>query len=549
MSICAQCNAQVRDDARFCQRCGTPIVTPELATAGAPQARAVSPAKKPSFKRIGPYHVIRMLRPDDNVYVVESDVRVTGAAHKPLVAIEAPRSFPKKWIEQVSKLSRLKNIAKFVNQVRDERRVNFFIVELMPGDPLDLASHPMLPTRVINIGLQMGAVADFVHKHDLTFNQNALAAGPKDSLTRFERAFLLSERDTLIFFDPSFLAPMPKDLKKKKMQMRDDTILIIRTLLPLFTGKTIGRAMGTLVMPLIPELIKNPPSTATNLVGELSQMLPAQPSPQTTVPLSKLSPKPGVTQPIPQTLQLVPFAKTDVGIERDHNEDNYLVLPMNASEGLFLVADGMGGHAAGEVASRLVVEEMRASAISEWSQLAVSPTHDSVRGRLTQWIKRANEKIISAAQAQGNNMGSTMTAALILNRQVYAANVGDSRTILFRNGELYPLTWDHSLVASLVRAHLLEPDAVYDHPQRNEIFRSLGQQNQVKADVFEPVDLASGDRVLLCSDGLWEMVRPAQLKDILTRWADPTACCSELIRAANEKGGEDNITAAIVWIT
>jgi serine/threonine protein phosphatase PrpC len=241
-------------------------------------------------------------------------------------------------------------------------------------------------------------------------------------------------------------------------------------------------------------------------------------------------------------------ALTDIGRQLDHNEGNYLTLQTDPTNGLFVVADGMGEYVAGQVGSQVAVDELRQRATTEWAQLQNGVNSAIVRGVFHRWIKAANEKIYSAAQRQGNNMGATLTGALIINRHVYIANVGDSRTYLVRGGELYPLTWDHSRVASLVRAGLLEPDRIYDHPQRNEVFRALGQKSDVSIDVFDPVELALGDCVLACSDGLWKMVRPPQMKVIFARVVDPTACCAELVRTANQNGGEDNITVIIVRV-
>jgi protein phosphatase len=250
----------------------------------------------------------------------------------------------------------------------------------------------------------------------------------------------------------------------------------------------------------------------------------------------------GVTAPLPQ---LTAKARTDGGRKRDHNEDKYSTYLVDGSSGFFIVADGMGGHAAGEVASQMAIQEITQSATAGWNRMAQGGSPDAARGYINAWITKANQKIFALGQAKRNNMGTTLTAAFVANGQVYAANVGDSRTYLVREGQLYPLTRDHSLVASLVQAGLLEPEAVYNHPQRNEIFRSLGQQSDVNVDVFEPVPLQPGDRLLLCSDGLWEMVRESEMQEILARNPDPQSACNELTRVANEHGGEDNITVVL----
>jgi protein phosphatase len=142
-----------------------------------------------------------------------------------------------------------------------------------------------------------------------------------------------------------------------------------------------------------------------------------------------------------------------------------------------------------------------------------------------------------------------VTAALIQNDQIYIANVGDSRTYLLRHGGLKLLTKDHSLVAKLVESKQITEEEIYTHPQRNLIYRSLGAGHKnVEVDIFHEM-LRPGDRLLLCSDGLWEMVRHQDLLTILSEHTSPQVICDKLIKRANESGGEDNITAIVVHVS
>jgi protein phosphatase len=181
-------------------------------------------------------------------------------------------------------------------------------------------------------------------------------------------------------------------------------------------------------------------------------------------------------------------------------------------------------------------------------QLAESMIVDHYAEKLRSAVEESSESIVDYGRKHSDSrgLGSTLTAALIIGGQAFVANVGDSRTYLYRDGKLDRITQDHSLVERLVQAGQIDADEVYDHPNRNLIYRSLGaNKSEVEVDIFTE-KLRSGDALLLCSDGLWEMVRNPQIESILTEIEDPQAACDLLIDRANENGGEDNITAVLV---
>ncbi len=227
-------------------------------------------------------------------------------------------------------------------------------------------------------------------------------------------------------------------------------------------------------------------------------------------------------------------AATDVGRVREGNEDDYLV---DDAMGLVAVADGMGGHRAGEVASATALEALRA-AIN-----AGQPLRDA--------IESANEAVFtkSLTDASLRGMGTTLTAGtLVAGGTLLVGHVGDSRAYLLRDGELRQVTVDHSLVEELVRDGRLTPDEAAVHPQRSIITRALGVDASVEVDVY-PVELAPGDRLLLCSDGLTGMVQFDAIAATLRREEDPARAATQLIDAANAAGGEDNITVVVVAVT
>ncbi len=227
-------------------------------------------------------------------------------------------------------------------------------------------------------------------------------------------------------------------------------------------------------------------------------------------------------------------AATDVGRVRDGNEDAYLV---DDAMGLVAVADGMGGHRGGEVASATALEALRAAITS---------------GRpLRESIEDANQAVFTKSLTDTNlrGMGTTLTAGtLVAGGTILVGHVGDSTAYLLHEGELRQVTDDHSLVEELVREGRLTADEAAVHPQRSIITRALGVDASVQVDVY-PVELAPGDRLLLCSDGLTGMVQPDEIAATLRREDDPNRAAAQLIDAANQAGGEDNITVVVVAVT
>jgi len=233
-------------------------------------------------------------------------------------------------------------------------------------------------------------------------------------------------------------------------------------------------------------------------------------------------------------MRLITGAATDVGRVREGNEDAYLV---DDAMGLVAVADGMGGHRAGEVASATALEALR-SAITHGRPLRES-------------MEDANEAVFtkSLTDEELRGMGTTLTAAtLVTGGTVLVGHVGDSRAYLLHDGELRQVTVDHSLVEELVREGRLTADEAAVHPQRSIITRALGVDASVEVDVY-PVELAPGDRLLLCSDGLTGLVQAETIAATLRREEDPARAAAALIDAANVAGGEDNITAVVVAVT
>jgi serine/threonine protein phosphatase PrpC len=269
---------------------------------------------------------------------------------------------------------------------------------------------------------------------------------------------------------------------------------------------------------------------------------------------------------------------TDPGLERQVNQDRVWAQIYAPSEGepvgLFIVCDGIGGHLGGEFASHWAVETVKQEmaemfcpldprATVHLSQgeidaalLGTESTRLSVTRKIENMvikaIEKANRVVYEYSQQrpeQASDSGTTITLAFVLGARVVIANIGDSRTYLLREGNLRQVTQDHSLVASLVASGQIEPTEVYAHPQRNLIYRSLGNRQDVKVDTFWEV-LKPGDHLLLCSDGLWEMVQDDQLIiRLITEASTPDQACQDLVSAANTAGGEDNIGVVVLKVT
>lgn len=261
---------------------------------------------------------------------------------------------------------------------------------------------------------------------------------------------------------------------------------------------------------------------------------------------------------------LLVSSRSDPGIIRakSPNEDAILVLTGDSSRhttpqpsGLLVVADGMGGHVNGKEASRLVIDAMR---------VAVGPVLKSQAGNVPDYGEQLKRGVIQAngvvnqrnivlspqsGAASRQLMGSTLTAALVIEGYAYVVNVGDSRTYLYRKSEgLRKLTRDHSVVASMVQLGLIEPDEIYTHPKRNQIYRCLGEKSLVDVDTFT-VPLQEQDILLLCSDGLWEMVRDNEIESIIA--ASPHGVeriADALLRAALANGGADNVSVIVALV-
>jgi protein phosphatase len=277
-------------------------------------------------------------------------------------------------------------------------------------------------------------------------------------------------------------------------------------------------------------------------------------------------------------LKLDAAALYDVGKKRTVNEDRAWSQIYMASEGepvgLFIVCDGIGGQMGGDCASQWAQETIKRELRDIFcpfdprgtKELSRAELDAALRGKsstrlssarklerqLRRAVERANLVVYEYAHQRpekASDAGTTITLALVSGTRAVIANVGDSRTYILRDGRLRQITQDHSLVANMVASGQIKPEEVFTHPQRNLIYRSLGYKAELHVDTFMQM-LQTGDYLLLCSDGLWEMVQDEQrMAQIILESSSTEQACRLLVNAANDAGGEDNIGVVVVKIT
>jgi protein phosphatase len=259
------------------------------------------------------------------------------------------------------------------------------------------------------------------------------------------------------------------------------------------------------------------------------------------------------------TYSISAAGRTDRGHRRADNQDRILCeTSADGTSGIFAVADGMGGQRAGAVASAIAIatvsEELGPLLTRDAAQATDTggagaageqPLTEQVRAA----ISRCNERILQHAveHPETRGLGSTLTLALVRGRLAIIGNIGDSRTYRIRAGAIESLTRDHSLVAHLAAIGQIMPEEVYNHPHRGYIYRALGTESEAQPDIITE-RLHSGDTLVLCSDGLWEMVRDEDICSAICGAASPDDGAAQLVQLANGNGGDDNVSAIVVRV-
>lgn len=239
-------------------------------------------------------------------------------------------------------------------------------------------------------------------------------------------------------------------------------------------------------------------------------------------------------------------AATHIGMVRSENQDSYFADP---ETGLFIVSDGMGGHRGGGLASEIIAEDLPVMIENALDKLKIGTTK-TIMSILRKAIAEQNRQLHLEGTSESGykDMGATLVIALFRNKRCFIANVGDSRAYRLRSGRLTQLTRDHSVVSELVEQGRIEPEEAQDHAASGQLTRYIGMETKPRSHI-KSFTLKKNDRILLCTDGLTDMLKDKQIASILKAQADPHTACEYLIESANKAGGYDNITTLITdWL-
>ena len=283
----------------------------------------------------------------------------------------------------------------------------------------------------------------------------------------------------------------------------------------------------------------NSPAAATAGVPEAAETTTAaapNPPPETTAAAVLDSERTQV-----EPLRYEWHGLTDTGMVRPQNEDSFSGIVLGKWS-LFAVADGMGGHDAGEVASRIAVETV-CREIGE----GMRENHQTLLSLIQHAVQRANSAVNKEGTSRRSNMGTTLCLALVNDNTAYVANVGDSRAYWIENGALTQITRDHSLVAQLVAAGELTKEEARNHPRSNVLYHTIGNTENIEVDTFQ-VNLKRGGTLLLCTDGLWGEMSDEDINRIVSSGADARTAAENLVQAAKANGGKDNITTVAIRV-
>ncbi len=486
--VCRQCGTKTTDpEARFCEECGAELLPHEVLLY---EREADSEAEA-----TGPWRLVEL--PDDPLRTL-------------LPTLTAFEENGRRYLATEETVPGFQSLAELLASQGDA-----------PQQPAALDPADALP-----IALQLAQLLAFLHQHGTSLGDLSLAQ------------LLIGANHTLRLRDVTHLQPLSDGSRQADLSELATTLEdLIRTPRP---TQKLDAETAISSQPTLEEILRQ---------GRTGSFADAQ---AWVTALQAIV----TSQQALKPLATVVGAFANVGMVRQLNEDSFLVQEVRLgltdqflNAGVYVVADGMGGHDSGEIASRLAVLAISQTVAQQLAMMAAEGpqglSQDKLNDLVLEAAEAANLAVFQEGKQRKNDMGTTLTFALVVGDRCIIGNVGDSRTYLLREGKLQRISKDHSLVMRLVEVGQISEDEIYTHPHRNAILRSLGEKPQVEVDTF-PIRLQPGDALFLCSDGQWEMVRNPRMNEVLVAVTDPQAAAQQLIMEANQNGGEDNITAVIV---
>ncbi|MGQ9786978.1 MAG: Stp1/IreP family PP2C-type Ser/Thr phosphatase [Anaerolineae bacterium] len=409
----------------------------------------------------------------------------------------------------------------------DEERHYIMVPEIVLPSA-DLLPLPQKLARVLNWGAQLAEGLAYLHHHGICWPEVTT------------RHILVHEKSAL-WCDLSHAQLLPEEATAAARARAADVVGLVKTLHYLITGQHEFTPISEL-----------PPAVHTLF----ERVLGGHAGIPTAMQLADVLHAACESLKRPSSPRIRIGKHTDVGMVRELNEDSLLALTLervrasvNETISLLAVADGMGGHAAGDLASSLAIDTLAARMVVHLLTQHLTnhgeTTTEYAREWLTTAVQAANDAILAHRHSIGNNMGTTLVAAVVIGNVVHIANVGDSRAYLLNSQGIRQITTDHSLVERLISLGYINQHEARTHPQRNVIYRTLGDLPNVEADYFTEY-INTGDRLLLCSDGLSSKLEDREIWEIVMHSASPQEACERLVQAANERGGEDNISVIIL---
>ena len=581
MIICPNCKAQNRDGARFCLTCGkalapaspTAPLARALETKPLPQEPTAIPEPLPAGQRAsdGPtrllpspefaplppgallekrrYEIVSVLNKSAklNAYLIQDRhyrrcPQCGSTASKPdqefcgdcgLSFSGQPAEHPNYLLRETLDREMLAQEALIAELgLRHEGMVNihrtfedrpyrphsrFYLVsDLDEGTGLAALPRPQSEEKVLTWGKQLAEALAYLHGH-----------GVRHRNIRPENIRLVDSRAKLTNFN---LAEKPPRAAPREW-FAEDVEALARLLQVLLAGQTPSPAVAAIFDKALAPNKKDRYATAEALAADLTKALEV---------LQR-----------PANVTFIVGRRSDTGRQRELNEDSLLTLEIERVQqsksqpvGLYVVADGMGGHSAGEVASAMAINALAPSVMNKMMLPAVQDAagaEPDYGALLKEACAEANRAVHERARQARSDMGTTLVVALVVGSEAYIANIGDSRAYRVSQQEIQQITTDHSLVERLVATGQITREEARTHPQRNVIYRTVGDKPQVEVDIFHE-SLKRDDWLVLCSDGLHGMVEDAQIQQIVTTCLHPQEACEELVRLANQAGGDDNIT-------